>query len=197
MIRQLKSKGFKSSSIKGFLEGEFNGSDVYVGVLTNNNKVYRVGLIDVNYVDEVAIKIRFNNLIYQFKNNPKYSGEADLIPDDEDIEYEMMVNDKRYEAVFYQKSMFAPLDSTAIQEKIYSLQKERFTPEEIANPTPEIKEELDKIRNQYWADSLRDTLGFLFRPVLFMISKSESSYGKYHIVMAYDNEYNKANGEDL
>lgn len=32
------------------------------------------------------------------------------------------------------------------------------------------------------------------KPVWFMISES---YGEYYITMYYDNEYNKANGEDL
>ncbi len=33
------------------------------------------------------------------------------------------------------------------------------------------------------------------KPVWFMISEEE--YGKYYITMYYDNEYNRANGEDL
>ena len=32
------------------------------------------------------------------------------------------------------------------------------------------------------------------KPVWFMISEH---YGKYYITMFYDNEYNRANGEDL
>lgn len=32
------------------------------------------------------------------------------------------------------------------------------------------------------------------KPVWFMISEY---YGKYYITMFYDNEYNRANGEDL
>ena len=32
------------------------------------------------------------------------------------------------------------------------------------------------------------------KPVWFMISKN---YGEYYITMFYDNEYNRANGEDL
>ena len=40
MIKKLKEKGFVSSEYdKEMLEGEFNGTDVYVHVVTNNNKV--------------------------------------------------------------------------------------------------------------------------------------------------------------
>ena len=39
----------------------------------------------------------------QFANNPNYAGsDEQVIPDDDDISYEMSVNNKRYEAVFYQ-----------------------------------------------------------------------------------------------
>ena len=39
MIQKLKEKGFVPSSYKDMLEGEFNGTDVYISVVTNNNKV--------------------------------------------------------------------------------------------------------------------------------------------------------------
>lgn len=35
------------------------------------------------------------------------------------------------------------------------------------------------------------------KPVWIRIAKSELSFEKYYILMYYDNEYNKANGEDL
>lgn len=59
---------------------------------------------DVNTVDETNIRIRFNNLCEQFADNPKYTSLADncMIPEDEDISYEMLVHDKRYEAIFHQ-----------------------------------------------------------------------------------------------
>lgn len=70
MIRKLKAKGFESSCYdKEVLEGEFNGQDVNVFVVTNNNKVYRIMLADKNNIDEANIKIRFNNLCDQFRNN--------------------------------------------------------------------------------------------------------------------------------
>lgn len=60
-------------------------------------------LCDAHQMDETDIKIRFNKLCQQFKNNSKYTSLDDYtIPEDEDISYEMSVNSKRYEAIFYQ-----------------------------------------------------------------------------------------------
>ena len=71
------------------------------------------------------------------------------LSDDEDISYEIPINNKRYDAVYYQKN--------------------------TANPEETIEEAS-------------------MRSVWFMI---HSEYGKYRIVMFYDNEYNHAQGEDL
>lgn len=47
MIRQLKAKGFRNVPYTDdILEGEFNGSNVYVSVATNNNKVWRIAVVD-------------------------------------------------------------------------------------------------------------------------------------------------------
>ena len=48
MFQKLKEKGFVASELgNGYLEGEFNGEDVYVNAVTNNNKVYRIFIKDV------------------------------------------------------------------------------------------------------------------------------------------------------
>lgn len=57
---------------------------------------------DVVHINEADIKIRFNTLCRQFQNNEKYLSELFLSPDytlseDENISYEMTVNNKRYE----------------------------------------------------------------------------------------------------
>lgn len=148
MIQKLKAKGFTSTSFdKEILEGEFNGKQVNVNVVTNNRKVCRIGLFYANPVNETDIKTNFNNLYRQFLNNPKYVQASfdESIPDSEDISYEMTVHNKRYERAFYQISE---------------------------------------------TDGLVDEN----RLVWFMISES---YGKYAIIMFYDNGYNQANGEDL
>ena len=105
MISKLKDKGFTSvPGTDGMLEGEFNGKDVYVIVQTNNRKVWRIAVMDKNKCDEAQIKINFNNLCSQFENNSKYFSFGDqTIPENENINYEMIVNNKRYEASFYQK----------------------------------------------------------------------------------------------
>ena len=67
MRKKLIAKGFTPTTYnEDVLEGEFNGHDVYVHIVTNNNKVYRIMLADRNGTDEAQIKIRFNNLCYQF-----------------------------------------------------------------------------------------------------------------------------------
>ncbi len=103
MIQKLKNKGFKYDSTYDLLEGEFNGMNVSVLIATNNNKVYRICVIDNNKCDEGQIKIRFNTLCKQFENNSKYISIADFtLSDKEDISYEMSVHKKVYQAMYYQ-----------------------------------------------------------------------------------------------
>ena len=195
MIEKLKAKGFTSTTWdKDVLEGEFNGTEVLVSVWTNNNKVYRIYLIDKYKLNETDIKIRFNNLCRQFGNNPKYMPITDkelTIPDDEDISYEMTVKNKSYDARFYQISL---LDSailyneskySSVQSRLFS-QLEQYTWEQQNNPTEETKEKVIQI--QYLLNN------HLNKSVHFMILESA---GKYRIGMAYSNGYNKADGEDL
>ena len=114
MMQKLKAKGFTSNSYNSdLLDGEFNGRSVHIGVITNNNKVYRVGVVDENFVGEADIKIRFNDLCGQFERNVKYralSPEQSL-SDDEDISYGMTVKNKKYDAVFLQKESADAEDS--------------------------------------------------------------------------------------
>ena len=149
MIQKLKAKGYKYNSTADCLEGEFNGREVIIGVVTNNNKVYRIAVFDKDYSNETDIKIRFNTLCGQFENNSKYIGSPDQkISESDDISYEISVHSKRYEAVFYQKSSF---DSET---------------------------EIDVFN----------------RPVWFMI---DDTFGRFRILMFYDNANNQANGDDL
>lgn len=102
MIQKLKSKGFDYISKSDMLTGQFNDYNVEISIVTNNNRVSRIAVFDKYTVDEAAIKIRFNKLCKQFERNSKYvSFGEQTIPEDEDISYKMMVNNKRYEAVFY------------------------------------------------------------------------------------------------
>jgi len=148
MIQKLKAKGYKYNSTTELLEGEFNGRDVEIAVVTNNNKVYRICIIDKYSVDESQIKIRYNNLCQQFGNNVKYVTLKDYsIPENENISYEMLMNKKVYQAAFFQ------------------ILSDEDTDEDILN-------------RQVWFDIFEQ-------------------YGKYKILMFYDNVYNQANGDDL
>ncbi len=185
MIKKIRAKGFAPYSFnKEILHGEFNGEEVNVYVVTENDKVYRIMICDDNTRDERSIRLRFNRLCHQFENNSKYiEAEDQSIPEEEDISYEMSVNNKRYEAIYYQRP-----DTLLVQKSIEQSLAERFTPEELANPTEDISLEVLKTEFKYYLES-----NFM-KNVWFMISEK---YGKYYIVMFYDNEYNRANGEDL
>ena len=73
MIQKLKAKGYRYNSTLDCLEGEFNGSQVYLSVVTNNNKVWRIVVMDAVPSNEADIRIRFNALCRQFKNNQRYT----------------------------------------------------------------------------------------------------------------------------
>lgn len=106
MIRKLEAKGFRYDPSTDGLEGEFNGTNVNVRVVTNNNKVWRICLFDVVPRKELGIRLRFNQLVEQFNTNLlKYYRPTEkdyTIPEDEDISYQMTVKNKRYEAAYYQ-----------------------------------------------------------------------------------------------
>lgn len=146
-------------------------------------------LCDANTLDEADIKIRFNKLVSQFERNKRYTGlENQSLSDKEDIEYEMVVNNKIYEAIFYQKPDSTKIDYGAIQNEIIHDLSEKFSEEQLKNPTEEVQ-------NEIMAAALKKTLEFATKkPVWFRI---ERYYGKYYIAMFYDNEYNHADGEDL
>ena len=123
---------------------------------------------------------RFNNLCSQFENNPKYvSFDYKFIPDDEDIAYEMIVRNKRYVATFCQRPIL--LTEPSELEKYL---KTKYNEAVWDNLTPEQHAELTK---HFMEISLK-------KPVWFIIA---DYFGKYYIAMFYDNEYNRANGEDL
>lgn len=180
MIAKLKEKGFTQVDYDEdvILEGEFNGTEVYVFIVTNNRKVYRIMVTDKNKRSETDIKIRFNILCRQFSENNKYISIEDYtIPEDEDISYQIAVNNKRYQAGFYQ------------------VDKETFAQTLLNKYTAEQLSTLEKL-------SLEDKINIVetvqklcaHKSVWFYISES---YGEYGITMYYDNVLNQANGDDL
>ena len=190
MIQKLKAKGFKENPYdKEVLTGEFNGSDVNIYVGTTNNKVSRIMVCDANTMNETDIKIRFNRLCQQFEQNQKYmraSLSDYILSDDENISYEITVHKKRYEAAYCQ--LPTAIDSVAIVKELQSVVLSKYTEEELNNATEELQQEIMETALLYMLEK------FSKKYVWFMIS---DHYGKYYITMFYDNEYNRANGEDL
>jgi hypothetical protein len=186
MIKKLKDKGYTSNTLeKDVLEGEFNGREVNIHIVTNNNKVWRISVFEVTAVPEEDIKRRFNELCKQFKNNEKYAQlhvSDYTISDDEDISYMMSEKNKQYEASFYQRSIYEP-EILGKQSENYILKN--YTKEQQSKLT---EDELTDIKIKYMFSRIEKKL------VWFMIYKN---YGKYNIAIYYDNVYNKANGEDL
>lgn len=190
MIEKLKSRGFTiNRQSEDILDGEFNGSKVNIFIGTNNNKVWRIAVLDEYPTDETNIKIRFNNLIRQFANNERYSTEADstiakyIIPKDEDISYEIIIHKKRYEAVFYQKSI-----------KHDSLSKELEIKKDLLTKKDSLNDREFEILKPLIVELGIEIMNSINKSVWFMIKED---YGEYRIVIFYENEYNKANGNKL
>ena len=188
MITKLKEKGFVSSRYdREILEGEFNGEDVMIHIVTNNNKVWRICVFDKYTRDESQIRLRFNRLCEQFQNNKKYTKPLSIdyafeISEEEDIRYQISVNKKQYSAEFYQK-----VDSVYFVNKYPDLIK--FS--------SKYRKDLLDVNNISEADEIN--LLDLYQEmsnkmVWFRISEY---YGEYRILMYYDNLYNRSNGEDL
>ena len=187
MIQKIKEKGYLYNSIYDRLEGEFNGRDVFIYVVTNNNKVYRILVEDAVYSSEGDIKIRFNTLLRQFENNnQKYfsiSTEDRELSESEDISYEMTIHNKRYEAAFIQ--ITNTLDSVTLSKKMEEFNKENYGDDYLLDMTDE----------QILDASIKFFLSlYIDNSVWFMINER---YGRYGILLYYDNNRNRANGEEL
>ena len=188
MIRALKSKGFEQHPyLENTLTGEFNGYNVNLSVVTHNNKVYRIFLQDRYSVSETDIKIRFNNLCSQFEKNSNYMSLGEqTIPETEDISYEMMVNNKRYEAVFFQQP--EKVDTAAVQKILFDKIKSKYTEEQLANPTEDMQAEFVSMSIDIAYEIVSK------KSVWFIIDQDGS---QYRILMYYDNKNNQADGQDL
>lgn len=199
MIQKIKAKGFSYNQKQDRLKGKFNGRDVYVSVVTNKNKVWRIVVQDVVPSSETNIKIRFNELCRQFSENEKYvpqnlTGNYE-IESDEDISYNITVRNKRYEAGYFQmteKDKEFLQDTTALMNAVKPIIQSKYTEEELDNPTEEITQDVYNIAADYLFENLYERVKN--RSVWFLINEF---YGDYSIIMYYDNELNKARGEDL
>ena len=195
MVAALKSKGFRYDSNSGFLVGDFNGRESHIGIVENHGKVYRVVVFDANTYDAGQIKIRFNNLIHQFENsNGKYYyiNQNEMIPEDEDISYEINVHDKQYSATFIYNPLYGndelrdKLVNEVVEENKLLLEKKGITPEEFYSDKDNYIQVFSSIVDKIFQMSKGS--------VWFQIFEY---YGKYYIGIYYDNLINKPNGEDL
>ena len=195
MVAALKDKGFRYDSNSGFLVGDFNGRESHIWVVENHGKVYRVVVFDANTSDEGQIRIRFNNLIHQFENsNGKYYyiNQNDKIPEDEDISYEISVNNKQYSAEFIYNPLYGNdelrnrLVNEAVEEIKLSSEKKGITYEEFYS---------DKDLYNQLVSSVTDKIIQMSKGSVWF--KIFEHYGKYYIGLYYDNLLNAPNGEDL
>ena len=195
MVAALKDKGFRYDSNSGFLVGDFNGMESHIGIVENHGKVYRVVVFDANTCDAGQIRIRFNNLIHQFENsNGKYYyiNQNDKIPEDEDISYEISVNNKQYSAEFIYNPLYGNdelrnrLVNEAVEEIKLSSEKKGITYEEFYS---------DKDLYNQLVSSVTDKIIQMSNSSVWF--KIFEHYGKYYIGIYYDNLVNKPNGEDL
>ena len=193
IVAALKSKGFEYDSESDFLIGDFNGKKSHIGIVENHGKVYRVVVFDANTYDAGEIRIRFNNLIHQFENNDKYYYivQNEMIPEDEDIHYEIIVHDKQYIAEFIYNPLYG---NDELRDKVIN--------EAVEESKENIKDEKDI---EFYSD--KDNYDKLISAIvgLKVIQMSNSSvwfkifehYGEYYIGLYYDNLLNAPNGEDL
>lgn len=198
MISALKAKGFKYDELYDHLKGQFNGKDVTVLIRTNHDIVDRI-CVDYVTADESQIIIQYNRLLSQFQNNSKYVELVDnkSIDSKEDISYELIVNNKTYQAAF----VYYPIDFSL--KKLSELYKAKWLLSKTQNyegmPLEDISEEqleaLEKYTEENW-DSIFQLIMMSTWPnsVWFDMSRSGS---KYSITIFYDNKANEPNGEEL
>ena len=143
-------------------------------------------VVDESLRNPNEIRIRFNKLCRQFAENNNYIVcSYNLIPEDENIYSEYFLNNKRYEAVFYQMPTEATFDE--IQAKVTAEVIEKYTPQADID-----KEQLEKDIEALMYEYLEKYASK--KTVFFIIT---DMFGKFCITMFYDNEYNRPNGEDL
>lgn len=224
-VTALKAKGFYYSSLSEGYKGQFNGKDVDVYVHTNHNLVDRVYVAFPSTTEE-GIRTEFNRLLEQFQNTGKYLALTvnEKIPAEEDISYEITVNNKRYQASF---CYFDPeRDPVALTHDFMDKFSDFFTEEQIAKMKEFATRLMDVPVDQreglqaemlaemqmmgYGQDentepdpekSLKFLITFIDGAssladgnVWFMI---HHNYGRYNVGLYYDNLHNQAHGEDL
>jgi len=187
MILKLKAKGFKYSKREDEFTGLFNNSEAIVKVVTNSDNIVRRIIVHNAYAyDNISdLIVSYNNLCWQFYNKDNYlpcsldsiiypTYEHLSIPRQEDIPYEITVNNKRYDTAFYQ--LPAPMDSIPFDSRFKNM----------------ITLDNGKEVNLFHAIPLMTK--YSHRLVWFTIREY---IGHYYIAIFYDNEKNNHGGKDL
>lgn len=222
---QLRNKGFQYNTRSESYKGQFNGQNVDVYIHTNHNLVDRV-YVAFPTKSEDGILVEFNQLLAQFRKNEKYLDLSmnEEIPKDEDISYEISVNNKRYQACF---SYIDPDQDHAIfMNNLLNAFSDLFTDEQMAmlkeycqkiidNPEDNVDDLMGKMAEEMQnlgigqapneeVDPMKQLQRFLTvmeklksvadGDVWFMIHEH---YGRYNIGLYYDNLHNRPHGEDL
>ena len=222
---KLKSKGFSYNTLYESYKGQFNGQNVDVYIHTNHNLVDRV-YVAFPYTTEEGIRVEYNRLLRQFKENGKYMDLSmnEEIPEDDDISYEISVKNKRYQASF---SYYDPdRDPASFMDAILDKLSDFYTEEQLTilknysramAETPEADHETLQTQMMAEMQSLglgqeenvepnpEEALRFLATFMDGMKSLADGSvwfmihehYGRYQIGLYYDNLHNQAHGEDL
>lgn len=192
MIQKLKAKGFKSSYYdKDILEGQFNGTNVYVNVITNRDKVWRIAIVDAYSCDWKEIVSRYNMLLTQFRSKLDTYTQLDsadkfLTQDYDNAEFFLFDSKMKRDNC---QAIFAQESEDCIMAIITPNLLSKYTQEQIDNPDFFVGLDIlgEKIKYINQAKKL----------VHFSIFENEHDPTKYRIYMYYDNIYNQANGEDL
>ena len=182
MLNRLKEKGFSGYSWNEYLEGIFNGENVRVHIGTNHGIVDRVKVVFPN-TEERLNKVKYNTLISRFGRNSKYSElrENKIIPEDEDISYEITLHGKVYDAVYY---LLRPeVNANSWKEDFYREYNARFKKPLSGLTQIEIEELLF---------SLPKRISDVVSGVVWFTLPNE-----YRIELYYDNLKNRPRGEDL
>lgn len=106
MMEKLQTLGFKhDDSVNTDLIGAVNGMPVFVDIMTYNDKVYRICVIDQNQTAaEDAIK-RYNDLCDKFAQDPAYVSLPfnQKLANSTEVLNHLQAADKQYQAIFFQK----------------------------------------------------------------------------------------------
>ncbi len=90
--------------------------------------------------------------------------------------------------MFYQAPNTGKAEEEEMEKQARKELLSRYTEDQLANPTEQMNKEMDEIASKIAMDLIAK------KSVWFRINEMD---GGYYINMFYDNEYNRANGEDL